>query len=165
MTKKDFKKSNPKNSAKKISADKDFLVVGIGASAGGIKALKEFFAAMPPDSGMAFVVILHLSQTHESILAHILQGQTEMKVEQVTKTVKVEPNKVYVIPPAKGLAMVDSHIKLTEPTSVKGKRVPIDLFFRTLADAYGKNGIAVVLSGTGSDGTLGLNSLSLIKIV
>ena len=146
----------PKKNVEKIAADHDFPTVGIGASAGGIKALKEFFAKMPVDSGMAFVVILHLSEEYESSLAQILQSNTAMPVMQITETVKVEPNHVYVIPPAKGLAMVDGTIQLTEPTHIKGKRVPIDLFFRTLADAYGKNGIAVVLSGTGSDGTLGL---------
>ncbi len=140
----------------RASGQHDFLVVGIGASAGGIKALKEFFAAMPSDSGMAFVVILHLSDEHESSLAQILQALTTMVVAQVTQTVKVEPNHVYVIPPAKGLAMVDGHLELTELERIKGKRVPIDLFFRTLADAYGEKGIAVILSGTGSDGTLGL---------
>ncbi len=150
------KKTNGKKNQDDKKINHDFLTVGIGASAGGIGALKQFFAAMPAENGMAFVVILHLSDEHESSLAHILQGQTKMKVEQVTETVKVEPNNVYVIPPAKGLAMVDGHIQLTEPEHIKGKRVPIDLFFRTLADAYGKNGIAVVLSGTGSDGTLGL---------
>lgn len=119
------------------STHKDFLVVGIGASAGGIKALKEFFAAMPDDNGMAFVVILHLSQTHKSNLAEILQAQTKMKVQQLTETVHVKPNRVYVIPPAKHLEMIDGTIKLQAPQRIKGIRVPIDRFFRTLADAYG----------------------------
>ena len=131
-------------------------VVGIGASAGGIDALKVFFAAAPVNSAMAFVVVLHLSEAHESHLANIIQSRTKMPVLQVMETVRVEPNHVYVIPPAKGLAMFDGHIEVTEPTHVRGRRVPIDIFFRTLADAYGKNGIAVILSGTGSDGTLGL---------
>src|SRR5690348_14831614 len=85
------------------SAHHDMLVVGIGASAGGIKALKSFFSAMPPDSGLAFVVILHLSKDHESHLAEILQGETTMKVTQVQETLVVEPNRVYVIPPGKHL--------------------------------------------------------------
>ena len=131
-------------------------MVGIGASAGGIAALKTLFGAMPPDSGMAFAVILHLSEQFESNLASILQSHTPMPVSQVTETVRVEPNHVYVIPPAKHLALVDGEISLTEPERVPGRRVPIDLFFRTLADAYGPSGICVVLSGTGSYGTLGL---------
>ncbi len=134
-------------------------VVGIGASAGGIDALKQFFTKTPADSGMAFVVIMHLSEEHESSLALILQVSTKMPVTQVIEMERVEPNHVYVIPPGKGLALLEGHIKLTEPTHVRGQRVPIDMFFRTLADAYGKNGIAVVLSGTGSDGSLGLGRI------
>ena len=141
------------------SKGKDFIAVGLGASAGGIKALKEFFAATPPDPGMAFVVILHLSPKHESSLAEILQNQTTLPVTQVTETVKVEPNHVYVIPPNKNLAMVDGVIKLTEPEPTRGTRVAIDLFFRTLAHAYGTNAVCIVLSGTGSDGTMGLKQV------
>ena len=137
----------------------DFLAVGIGASAGGIKALKTFFANMPPDPGMAFVVILHLSPKHESTLAAILQAETSLSVMQVTETVKVEPNYVYVIPPNKNLAMVDGVITLTEPEPTRGTRVAIDLFFRTLANAYESNAVCIVLSGTGSDGTLGLKQV------
>ncbi len=139
-----------------LAAKKDFLTVGIGASAGGIRPLKEFFAAMPADSGMAFVVILHLSPEHESQLPAVLQPNTAMPVIQVQATVKLEPNHVYVIPPTKYLAMVDGEIRLIEPETIRGKRVPIDLFFRTLADAHGKNGISIVLSGTGADGASGL---------
>ena len=135
---------------------KDFLVVGIGASAGGVKALKDFFAAMPSDSGMAFVVILHLSQDHKSNLSEILQRETAMPVRQVTETVSVEPNTVYVIPPAKHLVMTDGVITPKEPIREKGVRVPIDRFFRTLADAYGPKAVSIVLSGTGNDGTLGM---------
>ena len=134
----------------------DFIVVGIGASAGGITALKQFFAQMPDDSGMTFVVILHLSQQHESNLAAILQTNTAMPVIQVQQTLKVEPNHVYVIPPAKHLKMVDGTIQLAEPEPTFGRRVPIDLLFRTLGDAYQQKGVCIVLSGTGSDGTLGL---------
>jgi two-component system CheB/CheR fusion protein len=136
-----------------------FTVVGIGASAGGIKALKEFFERMPDDSGMAFVAIVHLSQEHESNLAGILQTCTSMPVTQVRETVKIEPDHVYVIPPSNHLAMIDGVIKLTEPELVRGKRLPIDLFLRSLAEAHGKNGVAVILSGTGSDGMLGLKRI------
>ena len=132
------------------------MTVGIGASAGGIKPLKEFFAAMPGDSGMAFVVILHLSPEHESQLPEVLQTNTEMPVIQVRETVKLQPNHVYVIPPTKYLAMADGEIRLIEPEIILGKRVPIDLFFRTLAAAHGKDSVCVVLSGTGADGASGL---------
>ncbi len=158
------KKTSPK-AVKKIPAakdsknkngKKDFLVVGVGASAGGVKALQEFFASMPPNSGMSFVVILHLSPQHESSLPQILQAQTTMPVVQVTETHKVEPNRVYVIPPNSQLEMFDGSIRCEPPEKKAGTRVAIDVFFRTLAEAYGKNAVCVVLSGTGSDGTLGL---------
>ena len=141
------------------AAVSDFSVVGIGASAGGIGALKKFFAHMPSDSGMAFVVILHLSEQHESNLAEILQKTTAMPVAQVNETIRVEADQVYVIPPAKQLTIVNGSIKVSEPETVRGRRMPIDLFFRSLADAYGRDAVAIILSGTGSDGTLGLKRI------
>jgi two-component system, chemotaxis family, CheB/CheR fusion protein len=145
---------------KRKAENKDgFLVVGIGASAGGVKALKELFRAMPAKTGMAFVVILHLSQEFESSLAEIIQRETGMKVEQVTETVKVEPDHVYVIPPAKHLEMVDGVIRLKEPEKIKGRRVPIDHFLRSLAEAYKRRAVCIILSGTGTDGTLGMKHI------
>lgn len=149
-----------KASVKKISAHKtDFLVVGLGASAGGVRALQEFFASMPANSGMAFVVILHLSPQHESSLPQILQAQTTMPVVQVRETHRVEPNHVYVIPPNRQLEMVDGTIRCAPPVKKMGARVAIDVFFRTLAEAYQKNAVCIVMSGTGSDGTLGLKRI------
>ena len=135
------------------------LVVGIGGSAGGITALKEFFSHVTPNGGPAFVVILHLSPQHESNLAAVLQTHSEIPVTQVNETVRVQPDHVYVIPPNKYLVIEDGNIKLTEPERVRGGHSSIDLFFRTLADAYGKDAVGVVLSGTGADGTLGLRRI------
>ncbi|MGH7987441.1 MAG: chemotaxis protein CheB, partial [Candidatus Binataceae bacterium] len=135
---------------------KEFYVVGIGASAGGVSALRQFFSRIAPDSGMAFVVILHLSPQHESSLPALIQSQTLIPVTQVTEAVAIEPNHVYVIPPSKYLALMDGKIRLTEPEREHGAHTSIDLFFRTLADAYGKDAIAIILSGTGADGTLGI---------
>jgi two-component system CheB/CheR fusion protein len=153
--------AKPKASKKKIAppAKKDFLVVGLGASAGGVRALKDFFAAMPPNSGMAFVVILHLAPQYESNLDQVLQTQTTMPVIQVNASVEVEPNRVYVIPPNHNLEMFDGVIRCAPPEPTHGSRVVIDIFFRTLAAAYGRNAVCVVLSGTGSDGTLGLKRI------
>src|SRR5689334_19943375 len=131
-------------------------VVGIGASAGGIRALKSFFQHMPADSGMAFVVIVHLAHDYHSNLSGILQSDTSMPVIEVTETLRVEPDHVYVIPPQKYLEVVDGEIRLTERVEAYGPRVPIDMFLRTLADAYRRKAICVILSGSGSDGTLGL---------
>src|SRR5215210_7677362 len=97
-----------------LQTDDDFLVVGLGASAGGIKAFKEFFAHVPRESGMAYVVILHLSPEHESHLAEVLQVSTELPVMQVHDSVKIEPDHIYVIPPNQSLAMNDGRLVLSE---------------------------------------------------
>ena len=131
------------------------FVVGLGASAGGIRPLTEFFSRMAPDGNMAYVVILHLSPEHESNLSSVLQNKTSMPVKQVTETMKVEANHIYVIPPSKNLVMEDGVIRPIVPEPPRGAHT-IDLCFRTLAQAYGKNAIAILLSGTGADGTLGL---------
>jgi two-component system CheB/CheR fusion protein len=137
----------------------DFFVVGIGASAGGIAAFREFFSAVPPDIGMAFVVILHISAGHESNLPALIQNQTTLQVSQVTGTVAVEPNHVYVIPPSKYLALSDGKIQLAEPERPRGAHTSIDLLFRTLAHAYGKDAVAILMSGTGNDGVLGIRRI------
>ena len=135
------------------------FVVGIGASAGGIRALREFFDGVTEDSGMAYVVILHLSPQHQSNLPELLQNRTMLPVTQVNEPVKVEPNHVYVIPPQKYLIMSDGIIRLTEPERLHGHPTSIDLFFRTLADTYGKDAVAVMLSGIGADGTVGIGRI------
>ncbi|MDQ3744204.1 MAG: PAS domain S-box protein [Acidobacteriota bacterium] len=137
-------------------AGDEFLVVGLGASAGGIKALKEFFARVPSDSGMAYVVILHLSPEHESRLAEVLQAATEMPVRQVRGSVRIEPNCVYVIPPNKSLAMTDGRLALSRVKDVEERRAPVDIFFRTLAESKHERAVSVVLSGTGADGSMGM---------
>ena len=131
-------------------------IVGIGGSAGGIAALQEFFSAMPADSGMAFVVILHLSPTHESTLPEMFQRSTAMPVMVATDGATVKPNSVYVIPPGKFLASVNGHLRLVDAEDHRGKRAAVDYFFRTLAETHGGQSLAVVLSGAGGDGALGL---------
>ncbi len=132
-------------------------IVGLGASATGIAALQEFFTAMPVDSGTAFVVIMHLSPLHESTLADLFQRPTAMPV--VADGVTVEPNAVHVIPPAKFLAAVDGHLGLVDAEEQRGKRAAVDYFFRTPAETHGAQALAVVLSGTGGDGALGLKRI------
>ena len=131
-------------------------IVGLGGSAGGIVAMQEFFAAMPVDSGMAFVVILHLSPTHESSLPEMFQRSTAMPVVAAIDGAAVEPNVVYVIPPGKFLAATNGQLRLTEAEEHRGRRVAVDYFFRTLAETHGAQSVAVVLSGAGRDGALGL---------
>ena len=133
------------------------LIVGIGASAGGLAALQQFFAHLPPPAAdLAFVVVMHLSPDHESHLAGILQAHTPLLVTQVTGPLRVAPQQVYVIPPGQDLAMDDGMLRLQPPALDRARRTPIDLLFRTLAAAHGEQAVAVVLSGTGSDGALGL---------
>lgn len=136
-----------------------FPLVGLGASAGGIRALQTFFEQMPAESGMAFVVIMHLSPDYESNLAQILQNRTAMPVVQVTEPIAVAPNRVYVIPPSKHLILQEGHIHLVEPQQAAGKRLAVDLFFRTLAATYGPRAIAIVLSGIDGDGSIGIKHI------
>jgi two-component system CheB/CheR fusion protein len=143
----------------KISTSLSFPIVGIGASAGGLEALKQFFAGMPKDSGMAFVVIQHLDPTHVGIMPELLQRITDMKVNQVKDHMEVKPNQVYVIPPNKSMSILNGYLHLFEPTETRGLRLPIDIFFRSLADDQQEKSIGIILSGMGSDGTLGLKAI------
>ena len=137
----------------------DFPIIGIGASAGGLEALELFFKNMPNNSGMAFVVIQHLDPTHAGIMPELLQRMTEMKVLQATDTLRVKPNSVYVIPPNKSLSILNGRLHLFDPIESRGLRLPIDLFFRSLALDRMQKSIGIVLSGMGSDGSLGLRSI------
>jgi two-component system CheB/CheR fusion protein len=134
----------------------DFLIVGIGASAGGIQAVKRFFEQVPAGSGIAYVVVLHLSPDHDSRLAEVLQGSAAIPVTQVRERVRVEPNHVYVIPPDKSLAMQDGDLVLSEIKRIEERRAPVDIFFRTLAQSRGHHAVCVILSGTGANGSMGI---------
>ena len=134
-------------------------VVGLGGSAGGLEALQAFFTALPAQSGMVFVVILHLAPDHESHLAEVIARTTSMPVLQVTGRVKVEADHVYVIPPGKQLSMEDGHLILSELGTRSGKHVAVDMFFRTLADAHGPHAAAIVLSGADGDGANGIKRI------
>ena len=140
-------------------APRPSLVVGIGASAGGIKALGQFFAHVPRGTPIAYVVILHLSPDHDSRLAEVLQTKASMPVVQVRETTTLEPAHVYVIPPNQTLEASDGTLRLFPMRSAEERRAPVDLFFRTLADAYGPRAVAVVLSGTGPNGSSGLKRI------
>ncbi|HTH78643.1 MAG TPA: chemotaxis protein CheB [Ramlibacter sp.] len=131
-------------------------VVGLGGSAGSITALKTFFEAMPTDSGLAFVVVLHLPPGHESTLAELLQRATAMPVTQVSRAVRIESDHVYVIPPRYALKVEDGMLELQEMPADPGRHVAVDLFFATLADTYGPHSAAVVLSGADGDGAIGI---------
>jgi PAS domain S-box-containing protein len=133
-----------------------FLIVGLGASAGGIQALREFFERVADDSQIAYVVILHLSPDHDSQLAQILQGVTRLPVIQVTERIKIVPNHIYVVPPNQHLRLEEDAIVPSLNVRVEERRAPVDIFFRTLADSHGSRAVCVVLSGTGANGSMGL---------
>src|SRR5205085_10348275 len=153
----DDSSENTRNGAKKRrDPNEPAAVVGLGASAGGIAVRQRFFSDMSPESGLAFVVVMHLSPEHESNLASVIKQKTSMPVTQVNESVKVKPNHVYVIPPNHQLTFVDSTLHLVAPQQALGRRVTIDLFFRTLAQAYGQRAVSIILSGTDSDGVIGL---------
>jgi two-component system CheB/CheR fusion protein len=134
-------------------------VVGIGASAGGIDALKRFFGSMPADSGLAFAVVLHLDPRHHSELASILGHRTGMPVADIVDGVRIEPNRVYVIVPDKSLRVDGDQLRLSEPAEPRGHRHPVDVFFVSLAEHRRERAIAIVLSGTGSNGTQGMKEV------
>ncbi len=138
-----------------------FPIVGIGASAGGLAAFEAFFASMPADteSGMAFVLVQHLDPGHKSMLTELVRRYTKMHVFEVTDGMEVEPNCTYIIPPNKDMALLRGRLHLMEPASPRGLRLPIDFFFRSLAQDRGERAICIVLSGTGTDGTLGLRAV------
>lgn len=133
-----------------------FPIVGLGASAGGLEACTQLLKALPSDTGMAYVLVQHLDPTYESALTELLGRATEMPVRQVTDGISVEPDHVYVIPPNVEMIISQRRLRLTARTETHGHHMPIDRFLRSLAEDQGSNAIGVILSGTASDGTLGL---------
>lgn len=136
-------------------------IVGIGASAGGLAAFEAFFSGMPAyvDPGMAFVLVQHLAPDHKSILTELIRRYTRMQVFEVEDGMVVRPNCAYIIPPNRDMAFLNGSLQLIEPAAPHGRRMPIDFFFRSLAQDQRERAIGIVLSGTGSDGTLGLRAI------
>ena len=136
-----------------------FPVVGIGASAGGLEAATELVAALPADGGMAYVLVQHLDPDHDSLMVPLLATHTRLAVREAAEGMAVERDHVYVIPPDAYLAVADATLRLTPPAAPHGARFPIDFLLRSLAEQHGARAIGVVLSGTGTDGTLGLAAI------
>lgn len=143
-------------------AKQNFFVIGIGASAGGLRALEEFFEHMPTDSGAAFVVIQHLSPDFKSLMKELLERRTRMTIYRVTEGMELEPNCIYLIPPGKNLVLEKQklHLLEQEERNRHGLNFPIDIFLESLAKTYVEKAIGVILSGTGSDGTNGLRAIN-----
>jgi two-component system CheB/CheR fusion protein len=131
----------------------DFPIVGIGASAGGLAAFEAFFSGMPADTdpGMAFVLVQHLAPDHKSMLTDLIRRYTRMQVFEVEDGMAVQPNCAYIIPPNRDMAFLNGTLQLMEPSAPRGQRLPIDFFFRSLAQDQHERAICIVLSGTGSE--------------
>jgi two-component system, chemotaxis family, CheB/CheR fusion protein len=144
-----------------VHSESVFPIVGLGASAGGLAAIEAFFTAVPPQTknGMAFVVVQHLDPDHKSILIDLVRQYTSMQVFMVEDGLEVQPDCVYVIPPNRDMTFLHGTLHLIEPGAPRGLRLPIDLFFRSLAQDQHERAICIVLSGTGTDGTLGLKAI------
>jgi two-component system CheB/CheR fusion protein len=151
--------ANAKKTMVKPKETSDFPIVGLGASAGGLEALEAFFSHMRHDSGIGFVIIQHLSPKHKSIMASLLGKDTQMKVLEIKDGMKVKPDHVYLNPPNKDVIIINGALQLMDPVKTGGINLPIDSFFRSMAEEMGEKAICVILSGTATDGTLGLKAV------
>jgi two-component system CheB/CheR fusion protein len=142
-----------------LTARAGFPVVALGASAGGLDAFRKLFDALPADNGMAFILIQHLDPTHASMMVELLTGHTEMEIQQAADGMPLEPEHVYVIPPAVYLSIHEGVFKLSAPQERHGARLPFDFFLHSLATRCGEHAICVILSGTGADGSAGLRAV------
>lgn len=161
------KSTSPKATTKKVASTKKtiqkkedtFLIVGIGASAGGLEAFKTFFTELPDAPGMAFVIVQHLDPTHKSLMVDLLKKYTKMQISEVKNHTEVVKDHVYIIPPNKDMAIFNGILHLMEPSLPRGFRKPIDFFQRSLANDQGLRAVGIILSGTGTEGTMGLKDI------
>src|SRR4030081_741564 len=137
----------------------DFLVVGLGASSGGLEALYKLFDALASDTGMAFILVQHLDPTHGSMMVGLLAGHTAMTVSEAVDGMPIEPDHVYVIPPGVYLSIGEGALRLTNPRERHGARMPFDFLLRSLAEECGARAVCAVLSGTGADGSVGVAAI------
>ena len=158
-TRKPASRARRQGAAREAPDSTGFPIVGIGASAGGLDAFKKFFNALPPESGMAFVLIQHLDPTRESLTAELVGTYTRMGVVQAEDGMRVEANHVYVIPPNAYLSIRDRTLWLSAPAAPRSLRMAIDFFLHSLAEDQQENAIGVILAGTGTDGTLGIKEI------
>jgi chemotaxis response regulator CheB len=143
----------------KPPTDRAFPIVGIGASAGGLEALELFLKGVPESAGMAFIIVQHLDPTHKGVMPELLQRHTRMPVAQVRDRMKVELDHVYLIPPNKDMSILRGVLHLFAPASPRGLRLPIDFFLRSLAEDQRGRSVGIILSGMGTDGTLGVRAI------
>ena len=151
--------TSPDTSHERSIEERQFFVVGVGASAGGLEALEQMFRTLPENSGMAFVIVQHLSPDFKSLMAELLARHTKMSIYRVEDGMIVEPNSLYLIPPKQEMIISNGKLLLTEKDSSNSLSLPIDHFLRSLAQDAGQRGIAIILSGTGSDGSRGIRDV------
>src|SRR5579871_1765435 len=149
----------PATSPDSEASSRMYPIVGIGASAGGLEAFRRLLKALPANTGMAFVLVQHLDPHHESILTKLLASSTEMNVVEVVDGMVIQPNHIYVIPPNTSIEVVGNVLHLRARLEAGSKHMPIDHFFRSLADNEASRAVGVILSGAASDGTLGLKAI------
>ena len=142
-----------------VTRDADFLVVGIGASAGGLEACSKLLDGLRVDSGMAFILVQHLDPTHESLMVGLLASHTKLKVLQAKDGMVIEPSHLYVIPPGTYLSVAKGYLHVSPPQARHGARLPFDYLLQTLALDYGVRAACIILSGTGADGSIGLKAI------
>jgi two-component system, chemotaxis family, CheB/CheR fusion protein len=147
------------NEHKKAEGGGDFPIVGIGASAGGLETLQAFFSKIPVNVDIAFVIIQHLSPKYKSIMAELLAKHTSLTVRQIEDGTRVLPGCIYLNPPEKNVAIFNSSLHLMEPIKDSGINMPIDFFFRSLSEDQKERAIGIIVSGTASDGTLGIKAI------
>ncbi|MFY4729669.1 chemotaxis protein CheB, partial [Nitrospira sp. BLG_2] len=156
------RRRNGSASAKASGAAKrkrPMYIVGMGGSAGALEAFEQFFTHMPADSGLAFVLVPHLDPTHKGMMPELLGRCTSMNVVQVEDGMPVRPDQIHIIPPNKDMTILNGVLHIQEPNSPRGHRAPIDLFLRHLAEDQEDRSIAVIMSGMGTDGTLGVKAV------
>ncbi|MBU1210522.1 MAG: response regulator [Alphaproteobacteria bacterium] len=142
-----------------LFAADDFLVVAIGSSAGGLEACRKFLTALPAHAGMAFILVQHLEPNHPSMMVDLLASHTKMVVQQATEGMQIEPDNLYVIPPGAELSVSGGALHISQPTQRHGARLPFDILLQSAAAAFGNRAVAIVLSGSGSDGSAALQSV------
>ena len=147
------------NSQEEVHDRQELFVVGLGASAGGLEALEKFFDQVPASSGLAFVVVQHLSPDFKSLMAELLVRHTQLAIHPVEDGITIAPNSIYLIPPKKEMVVSGGKLLLMDKDPAKGLSLPIDTFLQSLAKEYGPRSIAVILSGTGSDGSRAIRAV------
>lgn len=149
----------PEKQQEEEQLDEPIAYVGIGASAGGLEALEQFFRNMSADTGLTFVVVQHLAPDYKSLMVELLSRHTPMKVFRAEEGISLQANCIYLIPPKKNMTIKQGHLHLTDQNHNRGLNLPIDIFLRSLAQDQKNNAIGIILSGTGSDGSLGLRAI------